>query len=639
MSVQNRKAFLPISMADLHTRGIAQLDFILVTGDAYVDHPAFGAAVIGRVLEDAGYSVGIIPQPNYRDTEAFKVLGAPRLGFLVTSGNIDSMVAHYTAAKKPRRNDMYSPNGNATYRPDRAVIVYCSKIKAAFKDIPVIIGGLEASLRRFAHYDYWSDKVRRSILLDCKADLLVYGMGEKQILEIAKYLSFGSHPQKLTGVRGTCYMANSLEHLKSYTLVPSFEQVATDKGAYNKAFKGQYQEMDEIRGKAVVQKHGDRYLVQNPPCRSLSKKEMDGIYDLPYTRNYHPIYEPLGGVPAIKEVKFSLIAQRGCFGSCSFCALAFHQGRVIQSRTHDSIIKEAEQLIQMPDFKGYINDVGGPTANFRHRACQQQIKHGTCKEKSCLFPKPCKQLEIDHSDYLALLRKLRSLDGVKKVFVRSGIRYDYLVYDRHDEFFEELTEHHISGQLKVAPEHIAPQVLQHMRKPGRDVYERFTKKFAAINEKLGLKQYVVPYLMSSHPGSDLKAAIELALYIKEWGYMPEQVQDFYPTPGSLSTTIYYTGVDPFTGATVYVPKTAKEKAMQRALLQFSDPKNHALVKEALIRAGREDLIGYEKKHLIPPTLKSFKGEKKTPSHKAQRGGKLSDRRPRKNATRSNRKKR
>ena len=596
----HNQGFLPISQADLKERGIAQLDFIIVTGDAYVDHPSFGAAVIGRVLEAEGYSVGIIAQPNHQDVEAFKVLGEPRLGFLVNSGNIDSMVAHYTAAKRPRREDFYSPGGRAGLRPDRAVLVYCSRIKSAYRDVPVVIGGLESSLRRYAHYDYWQDKVRRSILLDSKADLLVYGMGEAQIIEIAKYLSYGGDVKKITGVRGTCYVTSSISSLKDHVLVPSFEEVVDNKKAYNEAFKQQYLEMDDLWGKVVVQPHGNRYLVQNPPARALSTKEMDRIYDLPYARDYHPIYEAMGGVPAITEVKFSLISQRGCFGSCRFCALTFHQGRVIQSRSHDSILREAETLTSLPDFKGYLNDVGGPTANFRQRACKKQIKHGTCKKKECLFPAPCKQMEIDHTDYLSLLRKLRGLDGVKKVFVRSGIRYDYLIHDKNTDFFEELAKHHVSGQLKVAPEHISPRVLKQMGKPGKEVYDRFISKFKSINEKLGMKQYVVPYLMSSHPGSDLEAAIELAQYIKKWGYTPKQVQDFYPTPGSLSTAIYYTGVDPLTGEKVYVPRTSEEKAMQRALLQCGDPKNYDVVKKALIQAGREDLIGHGPECLIRP---------------------------------------
>ena len=596
--MKNNSQFLPVSKADMEMRGIDQLDFVFVTGDAYVDHPSFAAAVISRVLENAGFTVGIIAQPNYQDVEAFRILGKPRLGFLVNSGNIDSMVAHYTAAKKPRREDAYSPGGKAGSRPDRALLVYSSMVKAAYKDVPVIIGGIEASLRRFAHYDYWQDKVRRSILLDSKADLLIYGMGEAQIVEIAKYLDYGSDIKNMTGIRGTCYLTGRLDKLKSYVEAPSFEKVVKDKNAYNEAFKIQYLEMDAIRGKTVVQKYSKRYLVQNPPAFPLTQKEMDAIYDLPYARDYHPMYEAAGGVPAIKEVKFSLISGRGCFGSCNFCALTFRQGRTVQNRSHASILREAEILTGLPDFKGYINDVGGPTANFRNRACQKQIKHGTCKNKECLFPRPCKLLEIDHADYLSLLRKLRSIDGVKKVFIRSGLRYDYLLYDQDSTFFNELVEHHISGQLKVAPEHISHAVLKQMGKPAREVYDSFVKKYIQINKKLDKNQYLVPYLMSSHPGSDLHAAIELALYIKKWGYKPEQVQDFYPTPGSLSTAVYYTGINPLTDESVYVPKSVKEKQMQRALLQFSDPKNYEIVRQALIQAHREDLIGQGPECLI-----------------------------------------
>ena len=596
--MKNNNQFLPVSKADMEARGIDQLDFVFVTGDAYVDHPSFAAAVVSRVLENAGFTVGIIAQPNYQDVEAFRILGKPRLGFLVNSGNIDSMVAHYTAAKKPRREDAYSPGGKAGLRPDRALLVYSSMVKAAHKDVPVIIGGIEASLRRFAHYDYWQDKVRRSILLDSKADLLIYGMGEAQIVEIAKYLDYGSNVKNITGVRGTCYLTSSIDNLKSAIETPEFKEVVANKHAYNEAFKIQYLEMDAVRGKTVVQKHAKRYLVQNPPAFPLTQKEMDAIYDLPYARDYHPMYKVAGGVPAIKDVKFSLISGRGCFGSCNFCALTFHQGRTVQNRSHASIIREAQALTELTDFKGYINDVGGPTANFRNRACTKQIKHGTCKNKECLFPRPCKQLEVDHADYLGLLRKLRSIDGVKKVFIRSGLRYDYLLYDQDSTFFNELVEHHISGQLKVAPEHITPAVLKQMGKPAREVYDSFVKEYKQINKKLDKNQYIVPYLMSSHPGSDLKAAIELALYIKKWGYKPEQVQDFYPTPGSLSTAVYYTGMNPLTGESVYVPKSAKEKQMQRALLQFSDPKNYRIVKQALLQADREDLIGQTPECLI-----------------------------------------
>ncbi|MCM8711107.1 YgiQ family radical SAM protein [Clostridium sp. SYSU_GA19001] len=593
--------FLPISKKDMEKRNIEQLDFVFISGDAYVDHPSFGTAVISRILEDEGFTVGIIAQPNWNNVEDFRRLGKPKLGFLINSGNIDSMVNHYTAAKKRRSDDLYSPGGKSGFRPDRAVIVYANRAREAYKDVPIILGGIEASLRRFAHYDYWDDKVRRSILIDSKADLIVYGMGEKTIIEIANLLKYGMPVSKMTNIRGTVYVSKNIDSLKSFINIPSFEEVSTDKKAYAESFKLESYEQDTIRGKTLVQKHGDRYIVQNPPALSLSQEEMDRIYNLPYARTYHPIYEADGGIPAINEVKFSITSHRGCFGSCAFCALTFHQGRTIQNRSQTSILQEAELLTKDKDFKGYIHDVGGPTANFRHKACKIQEKNGVCKTKQCLHPSPCKNLIVDHNEYLELLRKMRKLPGVKKVFIRSGIRYDYLIYDKNEEFFIELCKHHISGQLKVAPEHINKKVLFQMRKPTRDVYEKFVNKYNSINKKLNKKQYLVPYLMSSHPGSDLNAAIELALYIKEMGYTPEQVQDFYPTPGSLSTTIYYTGINPFTGENIYVPKTQKEKNMQRALLQFNLPENYNIVKEALIKANRKDLIGIDKKCLIPPT--------------------------------------
>lgn len=593
------KDFLPISKEDLKKRNIDQLDFIIVTGDAYVDHPSFGTAIIGRTLESQGFTVGIIPQPRWDSVEDFKKLGTPKYAFLVNSGNIDSMVNHYTAAKKKRHDDLYSPGGKSGFRPDRAVIVYCNKIREAFKDIPIVIGGIEASLRRFAHYDYWSDKVRRSILLDSKADLLSYGMGEKTTIQIAEMFKYGSKISDMTDIRGTCYITKNIDNLSNYIEVPSFEEVSTDKKAYGEAYKNEYYEQDSIRGHIIVQKHGDRYLVQNPPQIPLTNEEMDFTYNLPFMRTYHPIYEANGGIPAIQEVKFSITSHRGCYGSCSFCALTFHQGRVIQTRNADSIVDEAKLLTKLPDFKGYIHDVGGPTANFRHRACKIQIEHGTCKNRQCMFPGPCKNLIIDHKEYLSVLRRVRSIEGVKKVFVRSGIRYDYLIHDKDDTFFKELCKYHISGQLKVAPEHVTPRVLAQMGKPTREVYDKFVQKYFDINKKLNKKQFLVPYLMSSHPGSDLNAAIELAQYVKKMGYTPEQVQDFYPTPGSLSTTIYYTGFNPLTGEKVYTPKTQEEKNMQRALIQFAVPKNYEIVKKALIKAGRTDLIGNGKDCLIP----------------------------------------
>ncbi|WP_160687392.1 YgiQ family radical SAM protein [Clostridium sp. C2-6-12] len=626
------KEFLPISKEDLKKRNIEQLDFIIVSGDAYVDHPSFGTAIIGRTLEAQGFTVGIIAQPNWHDCEDFKKLGKPKYGFLVNSGNIDSMVNHYTAAKKIRREDLYSPGGEAGHRPDRALIVYCNRIREAYKDTAIAIGGIEASLRRFAHYDYWDNKVRRSILVDSKADLLMYGMGEKTVIQIAELLRYGASIKNITTVRGTCYLTKDISDIKNAVTVPSFEEVSTDKKAYGKAYELEYYEQDSINGRTIIQQYGDRYLVQNPPQDDLTQAEMDMTYDLPYTRTYHPIYEAKGGIPAITEVEFSITSHRGCFGSCSFCALTFHQGRVIQNRGQESIIEEAKLLTTLPNFKGYIHDIGGPTANFRHRACKKQIEHGTCKNKQCMFPAPCKNLIIDHTEYLSLLKNVRKLPGIKKVFVRSGIRYDYLIHDKNDSFFKELCEHHISGQLKVAPEHVVPKVLNQMGKPTRDVYDKFVNKYFQINEKIGKKQFLVPYLMSSHPGSDLNAAIELAEYIKKMGYTPEQVQDFYPTPGSLSTTIYYTGFNPLTGEEVYVPKTPEEKEMQRALIQFAVPKNHQKVKKALVKAHREDLIGNGKDCLIgfTPGKLGYQGKhKNTTKTSTDNANKNSNRTPNK----------
>lgn len=604
------KDYLPICKEDLTEKNIDQLDFIIITGDAYVDHPSFGTAIIGRVLENEGFNVGIIPQPDWHSVDDFRKLGKPKYAFLINSGNMDSMVNHYTASKKKRHRDLFSPGGESEKRPDRAVIVYCNRAREAYKDVPIVIGGIEASLRRFSHYDYWEDKVRRSILVDSKADLLIYGMGEKTIVEVANLLKYGEKANAITSVRGTSYICKSIENLSDFINVPSFEEVSEDKLKYAEAFKLEYYEQDALNGKTIVQKHGDRYVVQNPPQYPLSKEEMDIVYSLPYTRNYHPIYEKEGGIPALSEVKFSITSHRGCFGGCSFCALNFHQGRFIQTRSEKSIIDEAIEITKFPDFKGYIHDVGGPTANFRHPSCKLQLKRGVCKGRQCLFPTPCKNLIVDHSEYVTLLKKLRKLQGIKKVFIRSGIRFDYLMLDKNDDFFNELCEYHISGQLKVAPEHIDDKVLSLMGKPKRKVYEEFTKKYFSINKKLNKKQYLVPYLMSSHPGSDLNAAINLALYIKKIGYIPEQVQDFYPTPGSLSTTMYYTGINPLTGEKVYVPKTQKEKNMQRALLQFNRPENYNIVKDALIKAHREDLIGFGKECLISPVKPKVKKRKR-----------------------------
>lgn len=600
MKLNNK--FLPISREDMISENIDQLDFVLITGDAYVDHPSFGSAIISRVLEREGFKVGIIAQPKWGNTDDFKKLGKPRLGFLINSGNIDSMVNHYTAARKKRHNDLYSPGGKSGFRPDRAVIVYCNRAREAYKDVPIIIGGIEASLRRFAHYDYWSDKIRRSILLDAKADLLIYGMGEKTIVQMANLLKYGMDIHNMTDVRGTVYCSNNKNHLENYVEVPSFEQVCESKSAYGESYRLESVEQDAINGKTLIQKHGDKYIVQNPPQFPLSQEEMDIVYSLPYTRTYHPIYKSMGGIPAIKEVQFSITSHRGCYGGCSFCALTFHQGRTIQNRSQKSILEEARLLTTLEDFKGYIHDVGGPTANFRHRACKIQETAGVCKNRQCLFPSPCKNIIIDHSEYLSLLKKIRKIPNVKKVFIRSGIRYDYLIYDKNNnEFFEELCKYHVSGQLKVAPEHVSSGVLQQMGKPEMQVYEKFVKKYTAVNKRLNKKQYLVPYLMSSHPGSDLNSAIELAEYIKHMGYTPEQVQDFYPTPGSLSTAMYYTGVNPLTNKKIYVPRKQGEKNMQRALLQFSVPKNYKLVRRALIESGRKDLIGRGPRCLIPET--------------------------------------
>ncbi|WP_052045327.1 YgiQ family radical SAM protein [Caloranaerobacter azorensis] len=616
------KEFLPITKEDMRKRGWTELDFILITGDAYVDHSSFGSAIISRLLERYGYKVGIIAQPSWKSTDDFKKLGKPRLAFLITSGNLDSMVNHYTVAKKRRKKDVYSPGGKIGLRPDRATIVYANKAREAYKDVPIILGGIEASLRRLAHYDYWSDKVRRSILLDAKADLLIYGMGERQIVEIAEALDSGIPVNEITYIRGTVYKTKDLSRPYKPIILPSFEEIIKSRLKFAESFKIQYQNMDYINGRTLVEPYGNIYIVQNPPAKPLDQLELDDIYDLPYTRTYHPVYEKYGGVPAIEEIKFSLTSSRGCFGNCNFCALAFHQGRVVQARSHESIVKEAERFVKEPDFKGYIHDVGGPTANFRHRACEKQIKHGVCKNKECLFPKPCKNLYIDHRDYLELLRKLRKIKGVKKVFIRSGIRYDYLVYDRDLEFFHELCKYHISGQLRVAPEHISSHVLFMMGKPDKKVYFRFVDTFKKINKKIGKEQFIVPYFISSHPGSTLKDAVELAEYLNTLGYMPEQVQDFYPTPGTLSTCMYYTGIDPRTMKKVYVAKSPHEKAMQRALMQFKKPENYDLVYEALKRTNRLDLVGYSKKCLIKPrgkdTLKSSKYKSKKQSKKTRK---------------------
>ena len=594
--------FLPISRADMERRGWEQCDFVYVTGDAYVDHPSFGHAIISRVLEAHGYKVGIIPQPDWKDPESITALGEPRLGFLISGGNMDSMVNHYAVSKKRRSKDSYTPGGEMGKRPDYATIVYGNLIRSVYKNTPIIIGGIEASLRRLAHYDYWSDRLKRSILLDAQADLISYGMGERSIVEIADALNAGIDVKDITFVEGTVYRTKSLESVYDYELLPSYRKLLQDRREYAKSFYIQYCNTDPFTGKRLAEPYAEDHLwvVQNPAAKPLTEEEMDEVYGLPYMRTYHPSYEEKGGIPAIQEVKFSLISNRGCFGACSFCALTFHQGRIIQVRSHDSLAAEAELLTKEPDFKGYIHDVGGPTANFRFPACEKQMTKGACPGRQCLFPEPCRNLNADHSDYIRLLRRLRALPGVKKVFIRSGIRFDYLLADKSRQFLKELCQYHVSGQLKVAPEHVSDEVLSRMGKPKNKVYRQFVKEYEQMNARLGLKQYLVPYLMSSHPGSTLKDAVELAEYLRDLGYMPEQVQDFYPTPSTISTCMYYTGLDPRTMEPVYVPVSPHEKAMQRALIQYRNPKNYDLVEEALKRAGRTDLIGYDRKCLIRP---------------------------------------
>lgn len=601
------REFLPVTRAEMEERGIWQPDFVYISGDAYVDHPSFGAAIITRLLESRGYSVGIISQPDWRKKESISVFGEPRLAFLVSAGNMDSMVNHYTVAKKHRRQDSYSPGGQMGLRPDRAVTVYGNLIRQTYKDTPVILGGIEASLRRLAHYDYWSDSMKRSVLMDSGADLISYGMGEHSILEIAEALDKGIPVSSITFVPGTVYKAKKAPE---GILLPSFEALSAKKEAYAGSFRIQYENTDPFTGKVMAESYGTKgFVVQNPPAKPLTQKEMDEVYELPYMGTYHPMYEKQGKIPAIEEIQFSITSNRGCFGGCNFCALAFHQGRIVQTRSHGSILREAESYREKPDFKGYIHDVGGPTADFRHPSCKKQMTKGICTNRQCLFPKPCKNLEADHRDYLELLRKLRHLPGIKKVFIRSGIRFDYVNADPSSEFLNELAAYHVSGQLRVAPEHVSDQVLYYMGKPEHKVYEEFLKKFQRANEKSGKRQFVVPYLMSSHPGCTIKEAVKLAEYVRDMGFMPEQVQDFYPTPSTMSTCMYYTGLDPRTGEKVYVPKSAREKAMQRALLQYKNPENYELVKEALLKSGRSDLIGFDKKCLIRPRGGKGKPEK------------------------------
>jgi len=612
--------FLPITKQEMLERGIAQPDFVYVIGDAYVDHPSFGHAIISRILESHGYSVVIISQPDWRNPKSIDIFGRPRLGFLVSGGNMDSMVNHYSVTRHRRKTDSFTPGGVMGKRPDYATIVYCNLIRQTYKDVPILIGGIEASLRRLAHYDYWSDAMKRSILLDSQADLLMYGMGERSVVEIADALNAGMDVKDITYIDGTVFKCRELDESLPTIILPGYEELQKNKRTYAESFKIQYGNCDPFTAKRLAEPYGKEYVVQNPPQKPLTMEEMDAVYDLPYCRAYHPSYEKLGGVPAIEEVKFSLVSNRGCFGACSFCALTFHQGRIVQVRSHESILAEAEKMVKDPDFKGYIHDVGGPTANFRHPACEKQMTKGACGGRQCLYPTPCKNMNADHSDYVALLRKLRKIPGVKKVFVRSGIRFDYLLADSKDTFFRELVQYHISGQLKVAPEHVSDAVLCRMGKPRNAVYNRFVDKYFALNKQYNMNQFLVPYLMSSHPGSTMKEAVELAEYIRDMGYNPEQVQDFYPTPSTLSTVMYYTGLDPRTMEKVYVPTDPHEKAMQRALIQYRNPKNYYLVKEALIAAHREDLIGSGPKCLIravPPRSGGYTSASKAPGKPAK----------------------
>lgn len=630
-------AFMPISKKDMQDRGIEQLDFVYIIGDAYVDHPSFGVAIISRLLEYHGYTVGIIAQPDWHNTKDFIKLGKPRLAWLVTAGNIDSMVSHYTVAKRRRSDDAYSAGGRNGKRPDRAATVYCKLCRQAAPEIPVLCGGLEVSLRRFAHYDYWKDCVMPSVLADTQADLLMYGMGEHQMIEIADRLNAGESIESMRDIRGTCYLCDPVDTPYGAVQCPSFDEVAGNKMLYAKACRIQYDQQDEVYGKMIIQRQGDKMLVQNPPALALNTEELDLVYSLPYERTYHPCYESQGGVPSIEEVQFSITHNRGCFGFCNFCSIALHQGRRVTVRSEESVLEEAHKLVAMPNFKGYIHDVGGPTANFRGPSCEKQLKSGLCKGRKCLAPSPCRNLHVDHTEYLQMLRKLRKIDGVKKVFIRSGIRYDYLIEDKDDEFMRELIEHHISGQLKVAPEHCSAAVLDKMGKPHIEAYKRFQKKFYEITKQKGKEQYLVPYLMSSHPGSKLSDAVELAMFLKENRIRPEQVQDFYPTPGTLSTCMFYTGLDPYTLEPVYIAKDPKEKAMQRALLQYYKPENQRKIIEALEKAGRRDLIGHGQGKLVAPDREYMKKQQERQAVKA-RGKKVGNNKYSKK-TQNNRRKR
>ena len=631
------RKFLPVTREEMEERGIFQPDFVYISGDAYVDHPSFGAAIITRLLESRGYSVGMISQPDWKKKESIALFGEPRLAFLVSAGNMDSMVNHYTVSRKHRKTDAYSPGGKMGLRPDRAVTVYSNLIRQTYKDTPIILGGIEASLRRMAHYDYWADTMKRSVLMDSGADMISYGMGERSILKIAEYLDMGIPIEHITNIPGTVYKTK--ETPQKGILLPSYEQVSADKRAYAESFRVQYENTDPFTGKVLIESYkGKGFIVQNPPSKPLSQKEMDEVYGLSYTGTCHPMYEKAGNIPAIEEIRFSITSNRGCFGGCNFCALAFHQGRIVQTRSQESILEEARRFTKEQDFKGYIHDVGGPTADFRHPSCKKQMTKGICTNRQCLFPKPCKNLEADHEDYLELLRKLRKLPGVKKVFIRSGIRFDYVLRDPSPEFMDELIRYHVSGQLRVAPEHVSDRVLYYMGKPEHQVYEEFVRRFYKANEKYGMKQYAVPYLMSSHPGCTMKEAVKLAEYVRDMGFMPEQVQDFYPTPSTMSTCMYYTGIDPRTGEKVYVPRDPREKAMQRALLQYRKPENYELVREALEKAGRTDLIGFERKCLIRPrkgeTSGQTQGKRTEKSGRGSQGREKSGRQGKKKAIRN-----
>lgn len=634
LNIENK--FLPLSKKEARERGWEEVDFVLVSGDAYVDHPSFGTAVIGRILESEGYSVGIIAQPDWRNENSMKIYGKPRLAFLVGSGNIDSMVNNYTASKKPRRTDEYSPGGNKGFRPDRALTVYSKMVREAYPDVPLVIGGIEASLRRFAHYDYWSDSVMPSIMFDTDADILMFGMSEHQIKELAKGLDRGWPIHKIKNIHGTCYRTKEIPNKLDYEIIPSYEEVKSNKIKFAQAFNIQSREQNPYIGKAVVQKHNDEYMVQLPPSMPLTQKEMDSIYSLPFLRTYHPRYKNSGGIPALTEVEFSVTDHRGCFGGCSFCAIAFHQGRIIQNRSEDSVINEVVKMTKQENFKGYIHDIGGPTANFRKVACKKQLKLGACKDRQCLYPEICPNLELDHKEYLGILKKAREVSGVKKVFIRSGVRFDYLIADKKTNFMEELCKYHVSGQLKVAPEHVSSNVLKYMGKPNRKVYDSFVDSYNKTNQRIQKKQYLVPYFISSHPGSTLKDAVLLAEYTRDMGYNPEQVQDFIPTPGSLSTAMYYSEIDPRTMKPVYVAKTAKEKSLQRALLQYRDPKNYELVLEALQKTSRMDLVGFGDKVLIRPKYSQNKSNKKEDNrNKSDRKSESKNKNARKSETQKN----